>query len=290
MIDLHLHSSFSDGFDSPSQLIEKALQLNLKAIALTDHDVIDGLPEFLSYGESKDIIVIPGIEISLKHEPVRELIDVHIVGLNIDINSVKLKNILNKQLEGRINQKKDICKRLREEFGYDITYKEVQSIAKSTSIGRPHIIEVIIRNNPDMVKGKTKNSLFQMISIGGSAFVERKFELDLESAVDLIDLAGGIPILAHPGIYSVSKRTKFVQLCIEAGIKGIEIEYTYSKNRPFYNTNRAKWAQEILPTYYRKLADKYNLIKSGGSDYHGGKKEINIGDANVPDSYLKDFI
>ncbi|MFX1409373.1 MAG: PHP domain-containing protein [Promethearchaeota archaeon] len=290
MIDLHLHSSFSDGFDSPSQLIEKALQLNLKAIALTDHDVIDGLSEFLSYGESTDIIVIPGIEISLKHEPVRELIDIHIVGLNIDINSVKLKKILNKQLKGRLNQKKDICRRLREEFGYDITYKEVQAIAGSTSIGRPHIVEVVIRNNPDMVKDKTKNSLFQMISIGGSAFVEREFELDLESAIDLINSAGGIPILAHPGIYSVFNRSKFVQLCVEAGIKGIEIEYTYSKNRPFYNTNKAEWAQEILPNYYRKLADKFNLIKSGGSDYHGGKKGINIGDAKVPDSYLKDFI
>ena len=83
MIDLHLHSRFSDGLDTPSQLIDKALKLNLRAIALTDHDTIDGVDEFLSYGEDKEkLIVIPGTELSIRHEPEREIEDVHIIGLN----------------------------------------------------------------------------------------------------------------------------------------------------------------------------------------------------------------
>jgi len=290
MIDLHLHSSVSDGLETPAKLIEQALYLKLKAIAITDHDTIAGVEEFLSFGESKDIIVIPGIEISIRHEPNRELIDVHIIGLNIDYSSSKLINTIKNQIKGRLEQKKAICKRLKDEFDYNISFEEVKSITGGNVVGRPHIVEVMKRNNPDKVKGKSKNELFKMISIGGTAFVDREVELNLEESIELISSAGGVPILAHPGIYDVVNRMKFVEQCIKAGIKGIEIEYTYAKNRPFYETEKAKWAQEFFPNYYRKIAEKYNLLKSGGSDYHGGIKGIKMGDAKVPNNYLKSFI
>jgi len=292
MIDLHLHSTFSDGMDTPSQLIDKAEEIKLKAIALTDHDTIGGIQEFLSYGEDKEIIVIPGIEISIRHEPERELEDVHIVGLNIDHKSSKLLPTLNKQIEGRLNQKKQICRRLREELGYDITYEEIKSIAGSTIVGRPHIVKIMVKNNPDKVEGKTKNELFKMISLAGIAYVDREFELNLEESIQLIDESNGIPILAHPGIYDVSNRAKFIEFCVKAGIKGIEIEYPYAKNRPYINTDKAQWAQDYFPNFYRKQAEKFNLIRSGGSDYHGkgSNKIINIGESSVPNEYLKDFI
>lgn len=290
MIDLHLHSTSSDGLNTPSQLIDKALKLNLKAIALTDHDTIDGLGDFLSYGEKKALIVIPGIEISIKHEPERELIDIHILGLNIDHKSTKLTNSIENQIRGRLEQKKAICNRLRNEFNYNISFEEVKAIAGGKVIGRPHIVEIMIKNNPDKIKGQSKKDLFKMISIGGVAFVEREIELNFEESIDLIKSVGGVPILAHPGIYQVSNRVKFIEFCVEAGIEGIEIEYIYAKNRPFYETDKATWAQEFFPNYYRNIAEKYNLIKSGGSDYHGGIKGIKIGDANVPNEYLKSFI
>ncbi|MFX1375600.1 MAG: PHP domain-containing protein [Promethearchaeota archaeon] len=290
MIDFHLHSTSSDGLDTPSQLIDKAMELNLKAIALTDHDTVAGIEEFLSYAEEQKIIAIPGIEISVRHEPKRELIDIHIIGLNIDNHSTKLINSLEDQIKGRLKQKEAICSRLRSEFGYDVPFNDVKVIAGNSVIGRPHIVEVMIRNNPDKVKGKSKNELFKMISIGGKAFVDREIELNLEESVELIKAAGGTPILAHPGIHTVSDRVKFIELCIEANIKGLEIEYTYAKNRPYYKTDKAQWAQKFFPNYFRKIAEKYGLIKSGGSDYHGGKKGIMIGEANVPDEYLKNFI
>jgi len=290
MIDLHLHSSTSDGSLTPSQLIEEALNLKLKAIAITDHDTIAGVKEFLSFGELKKIIVIPGIEISIRHEPIRELIDVHIIGLNLDHSSIRLINTIDDQIKGRLEQKKAICKRLRDEFGYDISFEEVKANAGNNVVGRPHIVEIMTKNNPKKVVGKTKNELFKMISIGGAAFVDREVELNLEESIELIKSAGGIPILAHPGIYEVSDRIKFIEMCIKAGIEGIEVEYTYTKNRPFYGTDKANWAQNYFPEYFRKIADKYNLVKSGGSDYHGGKKGIKIGSANVPDDYLKSFI
>jgi len=290
MIDLHLHSSCSDGLDTPSELVDKASNLNLKAIALTDHDSIDGVREFLNYGEEKELIVIPGIEISIRHEPERELEDVHIIGLNIDYTSTELIKTLNQQLEGRLNQKRDICKRLSDELGYKINYEEVKAIAGGKTIGRPHIVEIMEKNNPVKVKGKTKNELFKMISLGGIAFVDREFELNLEESIELIDATGGIPILAHPGIYNVSDRAKYIDFCVKAGIRGLEIEYPYAKNRPWENTDKKDWAQTFFPTYYASLAEKHNLIKSGGSDYHGGKKSIRIGEIPVPDIYLKYII
>ena len=290
MIDLHLHSTVSDGSDTPSQLIHQAMNLKLKAIAITDHDTIAGVEEFLSIGELKEIIAIPGIEISIRHEPKRELIDIHIIGLNIDHTSTKLINTINDQIEGRLEQKKAICKRLREEFGYDISFEEVKAVAGSLVVGRPHIVEIMKKNNPKKVQGKSKNELFKMISVGGTAYVDREVELNLEESIELIKSVGGIPILAHPGIYNVSDHKKFIEMCIKAGIKGIEVEYTYAKNRPYFGTDKSKWGQNYFPDYFRKIAKEYNLIKSGGSDYHGKKKNIIMGEANVPNKYLKSFI
>ena len=270
MIDLHLHSSISDGLETPAKLIEQALSLKLKAIAITDHDTIAGVEEFLSFGELKDIIVIPGIEISIRHEPNRELIDIHIIGLNIDFSSSKLINTIKNQIKGRLEQKKAICKRLKDEFDYNISFEEVKSIASGNIVGRPHIVEVMKRNNPDKVKGKSKKELFKMVSIGGIAYVDREVELNLEESIELISSAGGVPILAHPGIYEVVNRMKFVEQCIKAGIKGIEIEYTYAKNRPFYETEKAKWAQEFWQhrsgqhTHQLELG-KYERATSPGS-------------------------
>ena len=218
------------------------------------------------------------------------MIDVHIVGLNIDHKSTKLINTINDQIKGRLDQKREICKRLRDELDFKVSFEEVKSIAGNKIVGRPHIVEIMIRNNPDKAKGKSKNDLFKMISIGGAAYVDREIELNLEQSIELIKSAGGIPILAHPGIYQVSDRKKLIRLCINAGIKGIEVEYIYSKNRPYFGTNKASWAQEYLPDFYRKIAEEFNILKSGGSDSHGGKKNIKIGEAKVPNSYLKDFI
>jgi len=102
-------------------------------------------------------------------------------------------------------------------------------------------------------------------------------------------LDGEVDLIAS-NLTITKDRKKFVEICIIAGVKGIEIEYTYAKNRPFYKTEKANWAQNFLPDYYRKLADKFNLLKSGGSDYHGGKKGIEIGEARVPLEYLKNYI
>ncbi|MFW9880843.1 MAG: hypothetical protein ACFFG0_47885, partial [Candidatus Thorarchaeota archaeon] len=199
-------------------------------------------------------------------------------------------NSIENQIKGRLEQKKAICNRLRDEFDYKISFEEVKAITEGGVVGRPHIVEIMIKNNPDKIKGLSKNDLFSMISIGGDAFVEREIEFNLEESIDLIKSVGGVPILAHPGIYNVSNRVKFIEFFIKAGIEGIEIEYTYGKNRPFYKTDRAIWAQEFFPNYYRNIAEKYNLIKSGGSDYHGGKKGIKLGDARVPNEYLKSFL
>ena len=147
MIDLHLHSNYSDGLDSPSELVEKTLNSihDIKAIALTDHDSIDGLKEFLSCGEDKQVITIPGIELSIRYEPDKEIKDVHVIGLSIDPSSQKLNKALKMQSKGRIEQKKRICDRLREEFDFSITFEEVKNLAGNNSVGRPHIVEIKLK-------------------------------------------------------------------------------------------------------------------------------------------------
>jgi predicted metal-dependent phosphoesterase TrpH len=148
----------------------------------------------------------------------------------------------------------------------------------------------MIKNNPHLIERKSKNDLFKMISVGGAAYVDREVELSFEETIDLIKATDGVPILAHPGIYDVSDRENFIEFCVNSGIEGIEIEYTYSKNRPYYESDKAKWAQSFFPNFYRKIAEKHNLKMSGGSDYHGGEKGIRMGEANVPNEYLKRLI
>jgi len=287
MIDLHLHSKFSDGTDTPSELVDKALKLNLKAIALTDHDTVAGLEDFLSYGSEKGLHVIPGIELSVANEKNNPNRDVHVIGLNIDFRSSEFIRVLEKQASARFEQKKAIVSRLREEFGYDITFAEVQELAGSKSIGRTHIVKVLVKNNKDEFVDTPRTERYQFIGSGGPAYVPRTFKTNLKDAIDLIKIANGIPILAHPGMYATPCNEEFVKVCVEKGIQGIEVEYTYDKNRPFVGTDKAQWARSTLPGYYAKIADKYALIKSGGSDYHGLNKEyIEMGDAKIPDKYL----
>lgn len=290
MIDLHIHSSASDGSDTPSELVDKAIKLGLRAIALTDHDTIDGVSEFLTHGEDKDIITIPGIEISIKDDPLLNLKDVHVVGLNINHLSKMLTDGLEKQLEGRINQKRKITRRLRTELGYEITFADVKQQAKGKTIGRPHIVKALMEKNPEILDQKSLEDLYQMISTGGVAHVVRDFEFTLEQAIQLISDAEGIPILAHLGIYEGAEHREFLNVFLKAGIKGVEVEFPYSKNRPWANSEKASWADNFFPSYFSQLADKYSLIKSGGSDYHGINKEVKLGEANVPDEYLKKIL
>lgn len=272
-IDLHVHSTSSDGTFTPSELVDYAFQKGLAAFALTDHDCIDGLEEAISYagklrmegssgenpcrkgasnGTSDGIPeVIPGIELSTEYHGR----DVHIVGLFIDYKNTSFRARLQEFIDSRTNRNHEMCARLSK-AGMNISYEKLLARFPDSVITRAHYARYM------MEQGYTKsiNEAFERY-IGDHCpyYVPRKKVTPFQ-AVRLILEADGIPILAHPILYHLSDRDldTLVAECKEAGLLGIEA---------IYSTYNAAEERQV-----RRLAEKYHLLLSGGSDFHGSNK------------------
>lgn len=251
-VDLHVHSNKSDGSKTPSELVDYAIEKGLAAFALTDHDTTDGLDEAIEYAKGKDIEVIPGIELSSEYMGR----DIHIVGLFIDHKSPAFLEHLTKFRDSRVNRNITMCNKLRDEAGIDISYEALQAIDPGAVITRAHYARYLFD------KGYTKSlpeAFERYIGDHCKYFVPRE-KITPEDAVKLILASGGIPVLAHPILYHMTKGqldTLVVRLK-EAGLMAIEAIYsTYSSSEE----------RQI-----KELAKKYDLAISGGSDYHGAAK------------------
>ncbi len=265
MIDLHTHSNKSDGSMNPADLVDYAVKKRLSAIALTDHDTIDGLDEALSRAkelselrkasggkDGADIEVIPGIEFSTEYEKK----DVHILGLYIDYNVPAFRERLQRFVDSRINRNIRMCDKLREEAGMDITWEKLQEEFPDAVITRAHYARYMLSHGYI----KTLSEAFERY-IGDDCkyFIPREKVTPVQ-AVKLILDVGGIPILAHPTLYHLGeeKLDKLTSELKNAGLTGIEA---------IYSTYDAQDEQQI-----RRLAEKYDLCISGGSDFHGACK------------------
>jgi len=168
-IDLQCHTTASDGALAPKELVELALKKGLKAVAITDHDSVNGLEEALNAAKGKDIEVIPGVEISCDD---RGFVDTHILGLFISHKSPALKSLLKKAQQYRERQKKDIIKKFQE-LGFKISFREVKALAKG-EIRRPHIARAILQNNPH--KARSIEEIFdKYLAVGKKAYVELNY-------------------------------------------------------------------------------------------------------------------
>ncbi|MBS3107317.1 PHP domain-containing protein [Candidatus Woesearchaeota archaeon] len=277
-VDLHLHSTASDGILSPSRLVNKAKAKGLKAIAITDHDSISGIKEALEEGKKLNLEVIPGIELDVGDSPQEDIIEIDILGYFIDISNKSLISIIKKMNESKWKQKKETIKILQK-YGIKITEAEVLKEAKGGLVGRPHIARVALRNNPD--KFKDYDSVFkQFLIYGQPAHTDRDFELTMKEAIELIHKAKGLAFLAHPIAYiKVKNLHNLVKKFKEAGGDGIEVIYCYRKNKPYIGVPIDK--QNELIEIANQLAEEFNLLKSGGSDFHDPKTDI-IGEVKVP--------
>lgn len=250
-IDLHVHSNRSDGSYSPSELVDYALQKGLTAFALTDHDTTEGLEEAVSYAEDKPIEVIPGIEFSTKYEDC----DVHVVGLYIQYDAPAFQAQLQEFVNSRINRNIKMCANLQG-AGIDITYEKLCAENPDAVITRAHYASYL--TNHGYVKSRAE-AFDKYLGDHSKYFVPRE-KVTPTQAVELILKAGGVPILAHPPLYHMGREhleTLVVQLK-QAGLMGIETLYsTYS-------------GQDERDMF--RLADKYDLLPSGGSDFHGANK------------------
>jgi predicted metal-dependent phosphoesterase TrpH len=267
-IDLHIHTTASDGKFSPQEIVEKAARLGLTTIAITDHDTVDGIvPALEAARVFPQLEVIPGIEIST-FAPGNE---VHVLGYFIDFNDPKLKTTLADSRNSRQERAKAIIAKLNN-LNVNINWQQVQKIAGSGTVGRPHIAQAML--NKGYIK-TFKEAFTKYIGLGGPAYVERHKIIPAE-AVTIIKEADGLPVLAHP--FTIKEPEGMIAELKSAGLVGIEVYYND------YNEEE----RNILA----KLASKYNLIATGGSDYHGldDSTETMLGDANVHQESARQLI
>lgn len=241
-IDMHCHTTASDGSLKPKDLLEYAIEKGLKGIAITDHDTIDGVKEALDYSKEKaDFYCIPGVEISTEY--LNE--EVHILGYAIDLNNKELNDLLREMRENRETRTVKMIAKLAD-IGFDITYEEVKLLAKGV-VGRPHIGQVLI----DKGYAKNMQEVFdKYLKLGGVAYVPR-FKITPLEAINIIIKAGGVPVLAHPGFI---KDKQIIDNIISYGIQGVEVYY------PSHLPHQIR--------QFRNLVDVNNLIATGGSDFH----------------------
>lgn len=262
MIDLHIHSTASDGKLTPKQIIDFAIKKEIPAISITDHDTISGLQEAIDYAKEKNFEFIPGIEISANLPEVEEH-TLHIVGLYIDFTNEKLIQLCECMEKAREKQKKKIIKNLNN-LGYEITFEELKKESNGGVYGRPHIARILLKKYPQ--KFNVLQDVFdKLLTPRTKTYVPQEKPL-LEEAIKIIHNAGGIAIIAHPG-YNHNQE-KLLSEFIRFGGDGIEVQESYS---------RITKREDIIKKYHH-IAKEKNLIISGGTDYHSSKNNFDIGD------------
>lgn len=253
-VDLHTHSTASDGTFSPTELIDQAKQNGLSAIALTDHDTVDGIFEAALRANEIGIDFLPGIEISAESPTPGGTL--HILGYGIDPSSEVLKDLTKTLRSGRDTRNPRIISRLNQ-LGVPITLEEVQSIVGKGVMGRPHIAAVLVKKG---VVRSIQEAFDRYLGQGGLAYFDKE-RLTSRQAIERIRSAGGLAVLAHPVQLRTTNHAELERILkdlMDQGLQGIEVlhsDHTESHVR-----------------VYQDLARRYGLIRTGGSDFHGRNK------------------
>jgi predicted metal-dependent phosphoesterase TrpH len=261
-VDLHMHSTASDGTLNVEELIQLAASLGLKTIALTDHDTTAGLDAAILFGNKLGLEVIPSIELSAEDNG-----EVHILGYFINYDNQKFQAKLKHFRDTRFNRGELIVRKLAE-LGMPIEWQRVQEIANGASIGRPHFAEAMKE------KGYVQTiaeAFEKYLYNGGPAFVDREKITPVE-AVQLIREVGGLAVLAHPTW--VNDLDRILEETVQAGLAGIETYYGH-------------YDEETVARFL-ELAHKYNIVPTGGSDFHGRDDggQVYLGERLVPDEVI----
>ncbi len=254
-VDLHVHSNKSDGTLTPTELLKYAAEKGLKAMALTDHDTVDGLDEILKAAEETENApeIAPGVELSTDLDGK----DIHVVGLFIDYKNKDFEDYLDRFIVLREKRNKDMCDALREGLQMDITIEKLMTAFPGSVMTRAHFARYML----DRGYIKSMDEAFDRWIGDGKPYYIPRNKVTPEEGVEVILKAGGLPILAHPILYRYSKERleKLVSSLKDAGLVGIESIYsTYSVSDT---------------RYIKELAKRFDLLESGGSDFHGSNKK-----------------
>lgn len=273
MIDLHMHSTFSDGTFTPEDLVEEAVGLGLSAIALTDHDNTAGLPRFLAAARGRSIRAVPGVEISADFKPGT----MHMLGYFIPHDDPELNRRLAWIREGRDLRNREMLEKLNK-LGFALTWDEVKAFAGEDVVGRPHFAKAML------AKGYASNwdEVFdKYLGKGKAAYAERK-RLSALDAVRLIRAAKGVPVLAHPFTLEIPYRDlrKLATELRDEGLQGVEV---------YFPEHSAEVQQQ-----YAALAKELGLVATGGTDFHGAmtpdlKMGSGFGGLKVPDDIVDEL-
>ncbi len=262
-IDLHIHTHFSDGSLSPEEVVEYAVKNNLLAISITDHDSLEGVAPALTASRKYPLEVVSGVELTAEVDNAKEI---HILGYYIDRQDKGLQDKLRMLREVRAERAKKMVKKLQE-LGVDISFSEVEKMAKGGAMGRLHLARVILQAG---YVYSVEEAFKKYIGDEGPAYI-KKYRFTPEEAMKLIVGAGGIPVLAHP---SILRDDALIPRLIKDGLRGIEV----------YCTNHNSGTS----LRYEELARRYDLIPTGGSDCHGlVKGKALIGKVKVRSSCLE---
>jgi predicted metal-dependent phosphoesterase TrpH len=274
MIDLHVHSTASDGTLSPVELVAAAERIGLAAIALTDHDTMDGLQAFQAAGRARAVRAIPGVEISCGWYN-RSL---HLLGLFVDPGAAGLNHLLQRVRQGRVTRNHEILAVLRR-LGMPVSWEEVAAAAGDGVIGRPHIARVLVRRGCC----RSVREAFELwLGKGKKAYV-RRYRPQPKETIDAIHAAGGVTVWAHALSGQPVAPAKLRQVVRHLQRVGLDaLETCYSDYQPEH---------EVLAA---AIAREFGLLPSGGSDFHGqDMPEIALGRGRgnlaVPDEFLTDL-
>lgn len=262
--DLHIHSTYSDGKLSIEEIIQYALEINLKGISITDHDTIDGLLNVDSL-EKSSLDILPGIELSTTYNNE----EIHILGYCIDIDNKSLASLLESLQNTRYKRAIKLVENLNK-IGLNISSNDINGVYQGKSIGRPHIAQIIVN------KGYAANydEAFKTYLMPGTPSFVSRFKLETAEAIRVIKLAGGIPVLAHPGLI---KNQLLINDVIDLGIDGIEVYHTIH-------------TPHMVRGYY-SIAKEKKLLITGGSDCHSDKQYEKpfIGSTKIPYVYVEEL-
>lgn len=271
MLDFHTHSTASDGSDSPSELLNAAVRSGLSAVALTDHDTISGLSEFLHAAQGQNITAVPGVEISsaLYNK------EIHILGLFIDPVSVSLNRFLENARKNRTERNLLMLEKLNA-IGYRISWKDLLDFAPGESIGRPHVAEMLVKKG---YFATVQDAFDSCLRRGARAYTPRKNSTPHE-CIRVIHEAGGLAFWAHPVYRARGERAfirRFLKVLVPAGLDGLEAFY------PVFTARQTLMLEE--------MAREFRILRTGGTDYHGNvhpgiQLGIGCGNLNVPDELL----
>jgi predicted metal-dependent phosphoesterase TrpH len=260
-VDLHSHSTASDGSQTPTALVTAAKAAGLAAIALTDHDTMAGVAEATAAGASLDVRVVPGVELSATDAD-RE---VHLLGLHIE-RATALEDALRTFRDSRYVRAQHIITKLNE-LGVPISFDDVLAVCGDAAIGRPHLARVLIEGG---WARDSRDAFDRYLGAGRPAFVA-KHRLSVGEAIELVHAGGGLAVLAHPG---PTGRRELVERFVALGLDGLEVRHPGHSNEDAARLGA--------------LVDFFGLIPSGGSDWHGASEGPRVlGAMRVPLSWLE---